>query len=120
MTDIQLLKVTELLNQHGDLIVETGRDNSDFMLWFESDRFILIDKFGNEAWHLNGELHRTDGPAYIGQPDSKGNPGYIGWYQNGQLHPPHRPPGEDVDPNEKWTLRGRDWSLNDVKFIEEE
>jgi hypothetical protein len=24
MTDIQLLKVTELLNQHGDLIVETG------------------------------------------------------------------------------------------------
>jgi hypothetical protein len=73
MTDIQLLKVTELLNQHGDLIVETGRDNSDFMLWFESDRFILIDKFGNEAWHLNGELHRTDGPAYIGQPDSKGN-----------------------------------------------
>jgi hypothetical protein len=24
MTDIQLLKVTELLNQHGALIVETG------------------------------------------------------------------------------------------------
>jgi hypothetical protein len=120
MTDIQLLKVTELLNQHGDLIVETGRDNSDFMLWFESDRFILIDKFGNEAWHLNGELHRTDGPAYIGQPDSKGNPGTILWYQNGELHPPHRPPGEDVDPNEKWTLMGRDWYLNDVKFIEEE
>lgn len=36
-----------------------------------------IDVFGNKRWHLNGELHREDGPA-IEFAD-----GTISWYLNG-------------------------------------
>jgi hypothetical protein len=108
MTDIQLLKVSEMLMQYGNLIVETELDNSYFALCFESDQYILIDKFGNEDWYLNGELHRTDGPACIGQPDSKGNPGDIAWFMNGKKHRTDGPAVEYGHGHKEWWVNGVD------------
>ena len=59
-----------------------------------------IDTDGTEEWHLNGELHREDGPA-VKSPD-----GTERWYLNGK---PHREGGPAVklpDGTEKWYLNG--------------
>ena len=39
-----------------------------------------IYMYGTECWYLNGELHRTDGPAVIT------SDGFEYWYLNGKLH----------------------------------
>ena len=39
---------------------------------------LVQDPDGNKEWHLNGEHHRTDGPA-IERKD-----GYKAWYLNGK------------------------------------
>jgi hypothetical protein len=68
MTDIQLLKVTELLNQYGDQVVKRERfkDSRGEHLWFRidlsGDRWIRIMPGGDKHWHLKSKLHRN-GPA---------------------------------------------------------
>ena len=39
-----------------------------------------INEYGDTYWYLNGELHRTDGPAY------EGDNGYKAWYLNGKRY----------------------------------
>jgi hypothetical protein len=63
MTDIQLLKVTELLNQYGDQVVKRERFKDDFLIRLPRDRWIQITDDGDKNWWLKGKLHRTDGPA---------------------------------------------------------
>lgn len=41
---------------------------------------LVVDADGTQAWYLNNQLHRTDGPAWIGANGSQG------WYVRGQLH----------------------------------
>ena len=44
----------------------------------------IIDKYGTQAWRLpNGEMHRLDGPAYIGAEDGDNRKE---WWVNGKLH----------------------------------
>jgi hypothetical protein len=63
MTDIQLLKVTEMLMQYGDQVVKTEHIMTDFLIRLSDDRLIQITHHGDKCWHLKGKLHRTDGPA---------------------------------------------------------
>jgi hypothetical protein len=62
---------------------------------------ITIDENGIERWYLNGELHRTDGPALI-YPD-----GTQKWYRKGHLH---RIGGPAVI----WAGGGKDWWVDGV------
>jgi hypothetical protein len=86
MTEIQLLHVTELLSQFGDQVVKTERDETLFVIHLSGDRLIRITADGDKFWYLkgkrieptdlllnghgtrfnwylNGQRHRTDGPA---------------------------------------------------------
>lgn len=64
---------------------------------------MITDDAGNQRYYKNGELHRDDGPAYVGVDGSEewfkdgnthrdGGPaitnstGSKAWYQNGRLH----------------------------------
>jgi hypothetical protein len=66
-------------------------------------------------WHLNGKLHREDGPA-IECAD-----GHKEWYINNRLHREDGPAIEYADGNKMWYLNGKlhseeDWKKKVAKF----
>ena len=68
----------------------------------------IIDEFGDKRWfNKQGQLHRTDGPAYEGVDGSNA------WYLNGLLHREDGPACEEANGYKSW------W-LNDKKYTEEE
>ena len=62
---------------------------------------IIVDEYGTIRWYLNGQLHRTDGPAieYIN--------GAKMWCFNNQLHRTDGPAIEDNNGNKFWYLNGK-------------
>jgi len=60
---------------------------------------------GDKCWHLNGKLHREDGPA------SEWANGTKCWYLNGKLH---REDGPAVD----YANGSKYWYLNDEELTE--
>ena len=62
---------------------------------------MTIDKYGTKEWWVNGELHRTDGPAY------EGADGIKAWYLNGELHRTGGPAIEDLDGYKEWFLNNK-------------
>jgi hypothetical protein len=84
MTDIQLLVITETLqqigNQIGKQIVTMKQDTNDFKIYLSNGQMIKIDSCGGKGWFLNGEHHLEDGPAleYDG--------GTKVWCQNNIVH----------------------------------
>jgi hypothetical protein len=57
-----------------------------------------IDTHGNQYWTVNGELHRTDGPAVI---DISGSHYH---YKNGPLHRQDGPAIIDYNGCEEWYI----------------
>ena len=55
---------------------------------------------GSKMWCVNGQLHRTDGPAIILYDGSKM------WYLNGQLHRTDGPAIERADGSNVWCVDG--------------
>lgn len=55
-----------------------------------------IDSDGNKRWWLNGELHRTDGPAVEHADGSKA------WYLNGGFHRVGGPAIEECNGHKEW------------------
>ena len=55
---------------------------------------------GSKVWFLNGELHRTDGPA-VETPD-----GYKAWYVDGKRHRTDGPAFEAPDGGKEWYVDG--------------
>ena len=62
---------------------------------------------GTKYWHLNGKLHREDGPAI----ECAG--GEKHWYLNGNRH---REPGPAIE----YADGEKDWYINGKKLTEEE
>ena len=58
------------------------------------------DSYGSKRWYLNGELHRTDGPA-LEYPD-----GDKRWYLNGKYHRIDGPAIEFAHGSEEWWVNG--------------
>ena len=60
----------------------------------------VIENDGNKYWHLNGQLHRIDGPAIEHANGTKD------WYKHGKLH---REDGPALEHNgtKIWYLNGR-------------
>jgi hypothetical protein len=83
---------------------------------------------GTKVWYLNGELHRTDGPAWEEADGSKS------WYLNGQYHREYGPAVEYADGSKEWWLNNechrvdgpaiewadgsKEWYLNDKLVYE--
>jgi len=67
----------------------------------------LIESDGNKLWYLNGELHRTDGPAVEYANGTKS------WYLNGELH---RTDGPAVE----YSSGSKHWYLNGIKYTEDQ
>ena len=55
---------------------------------------------GYKAWYVGGKRHRTDGPAF------EGADGYKAWYVDGKLHRTDGPAVERPDGTKTWYLRG--------------
>ena len=66
-----------------------------------------IDKYGHNRWYLNGERHRTDGPAIEYKDGSKH------WYINDKLH---RTDGPAIEYGNGY----KSCYINGVNFTEEE
>jgi len=56
---------------------------------------------GDKAWYLNGELHRTDGPAVERTNGSKA------WYLNDKRHRVDGPAEEWSNGNKEWWVKGK-------------
>jgi hypothetical protein len=69
---------------------------------------LYIDDYGTEEWLLNGERHRTDGPAVI-FPD-----GTEHWYLNDKLHREDGPAIIWAPGSEEWWINGE--RLNDFQI----
>ena len=62
---------------------------------------------GSKQWYLNGELHRTDGPA-VERAD-----GYKAWWLDGKRH---RTDGPAIE----WADGSKEWWLDDKQVAEAE
>jgi len=60
-----------------------------------------VDTDGAKEWYLNGQRHRTNGPA-IEYPDGEKE-----WYLNGKLHRTNGPAVEYSDGTKQWFLNGK-------------
>jgi hypothetical protein len=56
---------------------------------------------GTKRWYLNGQYHRTDGPAIEFADGAKW------WYLNGRRHRTDGPATEEADGSKEWWLNGR-------------
>ena len=66
-----------------------------------------INAYGDKHWRLNGEYHRTDGPAV------ERTNGIKAWFLNGEYHRTDGPAVEDADGYKAWYLNGIEYSLED-------
>jgi hypothetical protein len=62
-------------------------------------RHIYAD--GSQEWHVDGQLHRLDGPAVIHAHGSQR------WHVDGQLHRLDGPAVIDADGSQEWWLHGK-------------
>jgi len=67
---------------------------------------------GTRKWYLDGQLHRTDGPAI------EWEDGYRAWYQNGQRHRTDGPAREYPDSTCEWWVNGQQVDEGTVKLLE--
>jgi hypothetical protein len=67
---------------------------------FNMENVLIIDKFGNKIWYLNGLHHREDGPAIEYASGDKC------WYLNGRRHREDGPAIEYVSGSKAWYLNG--------------
>jgi hypothetical protein len=72
---------------------------------------LIIDKDGNKAWWLNGELHRVDGPAIEWHYGTKE------WYLNGDLHREDGPAVIYPDGTKLWCLNGEIVYSYNINFL---
>tara|TARA_R110000868_G_scaffold77151_3_gene221248 strand:+ start:1825 stop:2085 length:261 start_codon:yes stop_codon:yes gene_type:complete len=71
-----------------------------------------IDSLGTKKWHLNGLVHREDGPAIIWYNGDKS------WYLNGVRHREDGPAFEFCDGSKKWYYHGnRIHCKNNQEFL---
>jgi hypothetical protein len=91
---------------------------------------VNVNEYGTKRWYLNGNLHRTDGPAIEYVSGSKE------WYLNGNLHRTDGPAVELASGSKSWFLNGnlhrtdgpaveysdgsKFWYLNDKAYTEAE
>lgn len=68
---------------------------------------VKVFENGNKEWHLNGKLHREDGPAVEYSNGDK----Y--WYINGKLH-------REDGPAVEYSNGSKCWYLNGEKLTEKE
>jgi hypothetical protein len=67
------------------------------------------DKYGDKRWYLDGERHRTDGPAVERADGTKH------WFLNGIRHRTDGPAVEWADGLKAWYINGNMYSFD--KFI---
>ena len=90
-----------------------------------------VDSNGTKRWHLNGKLHREDGPAIEyasgtkewflnGKRHREGGPtiewadGLKWWYLNGKRHREDGPAIEYPNGSKHWLLNGEDVTWKEV------
>ena len=71
--------------------------------------YVNDDKY----WHLNGNLHRTDGPAIEWANGDKH------WYINDKLHRADGPAVEYTDGFKRWYVNGKEYTEEEFDIIKE-
>ena len=69
-----------------------------------------VTKNGTKIWHLNGLLHREDGPAVVFADGGKR------WFLNGKRHCEDGPAFEDPDGTKQWYLNDKQYSESDWRI----
>ena len=61
---------------------------------------MIRDRYGNECWYKDGQLHREVGPAYISK-DCQA------WYREGKYHREDGPAVIDINGFKAWYFNGK-------------
>ena len=101
-----------------------------------SDGYICINNGYDTGWHLNGKLHRDDGPAVEHTPyelDTYYNEGRLHrkdgtiialdminrqWFKHGKLHREDGPAIEWIGGKKVWALNGKVYQEEEDYYIE--
>jgi hypothetical protein len=110
-------KVAVAVDEDNDKKVFDSKDNGKNLSWLKDKlqqynipsstfKYVLLTGMierndGAKEWYLNGELHRTDGPAYEHPNESKE------WWLNGRLHRTDGPAIEYSNGTKHWYLNGK-------------
>ena len=78
------------------------KDKTKLAIW--DKQVFFVNLFGNKCWHLNGQLHRLNGPACEYANGDKS------WYLNGKRHREDGPAIEWVNGTKYWYLNGYHYS----------
>jgi len=103
----------------------SGKSNPESEVALDAEQSVMtVSPHGTESWHLNGVLHRIDGPAMTHRDGSEewwkngqlhraegpavtANTGLEVWYRSGQLHRAEGPTVSQPDScYEEWYLHG--------------
>ena len=108
MSPEQMITITRLLNQVEP--VSMREDGEVWILDLGGGKETRVYADGGQYWYLNGERHRTDGPAAI---DANGTQH---WYLNGKLHRTDGPAMSWANGAHSWYLNG-EW-LSEAEHAE--
>jgi hypothetical protein len=73
-------------------------------IWYKLQGYNIDAGEYRVIWRLDDQLHRADGPAYIGAD------GYRVWYLNGKLHRTDGPAVIKANGDRAWYLNGREYT----------
>ena len=97
MTPEQTVVFIQILDQH---TVLGFNDETSMVLDLGEGAKVEIRADGSQSWFLNGQQHRTDGPAVIWANGSQS------WWLNGQQHRTDGPAEIYADGSQRWFLNG--------------
>jgi hypothetical protein len=72
-----------------------------YRYYFHMESAMHVNRYGDQEWQVDGQLHRTDGPAYIGKS------GYQAWFVNGERHRTDGPAIIGSDGAQAWFVNGQ-------------
>jgi hypothetical protein len=99
-------------------------------IWYKLQGYTIAADEYRVVWLLDSNLHREDGPAFIGADGTQA------WYQNGKRHREDGPARIGENGGQEWWLNGKlhrtdgpaytradgtqEWYLNDKEYTEQE
>jgi hypothetical protein len=97
-------------NRNGKMLLANWFEISEKdYIWYKLQGYNIDAGEYRVIWRLDDQLHRADGPAYIGAD------GYRVWYLNGKLHRTDGPAVIKANGDQFWYLNGSEYTEQEWK-----
>jgi len=111
--EIEIINIIDTTTENGELQTEYADGTKK---WYLNGQLHRTDgpaadyADGDKFWYLNGELHRIGGPA-VEYADGRAKL----WYLNGELHRTDGPAADYADGRQEWYVNGKQFT--DMKLF---